>query len=443
MRYIFLTALSICILVGPTFAHAATVWPISSSTLISDSLQSTTPPSGRPFEPSDIAVIPSGLVLVSDEGDVATMNDDGSGLSEWLLSSGADLEGVAISGTTLYAVHDRDRDVYAYNMETHTRLATYDLSPWIPGNDNNGPEGLAISGTTLYVGHQTGGTIYEFDITSNPPTLITSWASGLASISALSFADDGKLYAMGSGVLRAFNSDRSYIEYALPSHPQPEGVALRVNCVTNTASLFIANDTGPVYRYDDFPVSCPAVAPAPEPTPEPTPIPEPTPEPAPAPEPEPIDTDADGVIVEIDCNDNDASVSSEITYFADTDSDTLGTSTSTVAICSSTAPSGYVSNTSDTDDTQAYFSGVGTMNGSVIVTYGNGSSSTYQVYAMQTSTVISNVYQYKTSPYLIVYGPYNQRVAVVNPYNGTVVAMRWVPGWAANLTRWFVSVIGY
>ena len=422
MRYIFIIVLSTVLFSNASSAFAASTW--SPAITISSSLTSTLPPSGRVFEPSDIAILGSGVVLVSDEGDVATMNDDGSQLSQWLISTGADLEGVAVSGNTLYVLHERDRDVYAYDLMTHVKLATYDLSSWIAGSDNLGPEGLAISGTTLYVGHQATGVIYEFDITGGVLSLITSWSTGI-NVQSLSLAEDEKLYVMGSGVLRAYSADHSYLEYVLPSQPQPEGVALRVDCTAGTASLFIANDTGPVYRYDGFPVSCPVTAPLPEP------------------EPVIIDADSDGVVSESDCNDLDASVSSDITYFRDSDGDTLGNLSDTTSVCASTAPSGYVTNSTDINDTQAYFSGVGTINGSIIVTYGDGSSKLFQIYAMTASTSIYSVYQYKDSDNLIVIAPYGQRIAVVDPYTGLVKAMRWIPGNVNVLNRWLVSVIGY
>ncbi len=322
------------------------------------------------FEPSDIAVTAQGVVLVSDEGDVAVMNDDGSGLSEWLVASGADLEGVAVSGNTLYIAHERDRDVYVYDMVTHSRSATFDLSPWLAGSDNLGIEGLAVNDSTLYVGLQSNGSVYEFDVATGAPILTTSWATGLSTLSALSYAEDGKLYVMGAGVLRAFASDRSYVEYTLPSQPQPEGVALRVNCAASTASVFIANDTGPVYRYDGFPVTCPVV-----PVPEPTPVP--APEPTPEPIPEPV----------------------------------------TVA------------------------SVVGATNGSIVVTYSDASAASYQIYAM-TASALTTVVAYKDTDYVLVYGPYGKRVAVVDPATGVVLAMRWVPRNAGVLSRWLVSVVG-
>ena len=138
MSKLFISAICAVLLV-PSVSFAASAWPTSTVTTISSALSSTLPPSGRVFEPSDIAVISSGVVLVSDEGDVAVMSDDGTGLAEWLIESNADLEGVAISGDTMYVLHERNRDVYVYSLASHERLATYDLSSWISGSDNLGP----------------------------------------------------------------------------------------------------------------------------------------------------------------------------------------------------------------------------------------------------------------------------------------------------------------
>ncbi|MDO8631655.1 MAG: hypothetical protein Q7R41_14305, partial [Phycisphaerales bacterium] len=194
-------------------------------------------------------------------------------------------------------------------------------------------------------------------------------------------------------------------------------------------------DSGSVSRFENFPVTC-AAEPVPEPEPEPTPVPEPEPEPA------PVDADGDGVIVDNDCNDADATVSVVQTYFHDADGDTLGSATDTTSVCSSVAPAGYVTNTNDTNDNQAYFSAVGTTNGRIIVTYGNGSSSTFQIFAMTTSgtTIVA---QYKDSSYLVAISSNLRRIAVVDPYSGAVVASRAMTWRYSVLVNWLVSVIGY
>ncbi|MEY4118812.1 MAG: hypothetical protein RLZZ116_2140 [Planctomycetota bacterium] len=84
------------------------------------------------------------------------------------------------------------------------------------------------------------------------------------------------------------------------------------------------------------------------------------------------DVDNDGVCAENDCNDNDATIYAgatelcdnkdndcdgstdegltQYTYYRDADSDTFGSSTVTTTTCAATAPSGYVTNSSDCND---------------------------------------------------------------------------------------------
>ncbi|MFA6475448.1 MAG: integrin alpha [Patescibacteria group bacterium] len=63
------------------------------------------------------------------------------------------------------------------------------------------------------------------------------------------------------------------------------------------------------------------------------------------------DTDNDGSYVGQDCNDNDATVSINQTYYRDNDQDGLGDLATTTAVCLSIAPAGYVNNSTDTNDT--------------------------------------------------------------------------------------------
>src|SRR3989339_52102 len=62
------------------------------------------------------------------------------------------------------------------------------------------------------------------------------------------------------------------------------------------------------------------------------------------------DYDNDGSETGTDCNDADAAISSNQTYYADTDSDTLGDANNITTACSLTAPEGYVDNSNDTND---------------------------------------------------------------------------------------------
>ncbi len=62
-----------------------------------------------------------------------------------------------------------------------------------------------------------------------------------------------------------------------------------------------------------------------------------------------------GVDNNTDCNDNDANVHSSQTYYADNDGDGFGDANNSINLCSSTPPSGYVSDHSDCDDTKLLY----------------------------------------------------------------------------------------
>ncbi|MBS1746371.1 MAG: HYR domain-containing protein, partial [Bacteroidetes bacterium] len=62
-----------------------------------------------------------------------------------------------------------------------------------------------------------------------------------------------------------------------------------------------------------------------------------------------------GVANNSDCNDNDASVHTPQTYYADNDGDGFGDANNSISACSSTPPTGYVTNNSDCDDTKLLY----------------------------------------------------------------------------------------
>ncbi|MFA6027529.1 MAG: hypothetical protein WC752_01245 [Patescibacteria group bacterium] len=58
----------------------------------------------------------------------------------------------------------------------------------------------------------------------------------------------------------------------------------------------------------------------------------------------------DGLMDSTDCNDNDAAVSANQTYYYDYDGDGKGNPLNTTSLCSATAPAGYVTDNTDTND---------------------------------------------------------------------------------------------
>ncbi len=62
-----------------------------------------------------------------------------------------------------------------------------------------------------------------------------------------------------------------------------------------------------------------------------------------------------GVTNNTDCNDADNSVNTGQVYYADTDNDGFGDALNTAEVCASTPPAGYVTNSSDCDDTKVLY----------------------------------------------------------------------------------------
>ncbi|MFA5995866.1 MAG: VCBS repeat-containing protein [Patescibacteria group bacterium] len=181
-----------------------------------------------------------------------------------------------------------------------------------------------------------------------------------------------------------------------------------------------------------------------------------------------VDADYDGVagssglITGSDCNDADSAVTSNQTYYQDSDADGLGNEEVTTSVCAATPPSGYVNDTTDTNDeiknngveiggdsvdndgdgvidevntvsknethpeygTQnpAYTnSGIvsvaGAKNGNINVTYADNSVYRYRIFKVKTARV-TVLATYDDTGYVIVMHPTGSKLALVNAFNG-------------------------
>lgn len=148
------------------------------------------------------------------------------------------------------------------------------------------------------------------------------------------------------------------------------------------------------------------------------------------------DFDNDGAETDADCNDQDNTIEQEQLYYADADGDDLGDPATSTSVCSVTAPTGYVDNFNDNDDTQysiyadndpadkdTYEASVkeinGIKNGKIKVTFQDNSELKYQIFEVETDTK-TKVVSYNTTGYLVVLHPYGKVLALVNVYNGEV-----------------------
>ncbi len=318
-------------------------WPASSSGVtVSGTLDSTLPGN----EPSGLAWH-SGrnqLFGVGDEGQLFAMNIDGSNLSVW--TPGGDLEDVTVVDPSSNYVYlaDENGEIVKFDISTGREVQSWSVTSWMPevacGSSSCGMEALTYAEGYFYAGYQYNGKIYVLDLSGSSAVKVNEYAAlssyGYTNINGLHYRD-GYLYVLYGSVMVVMGTDGTVYTDAAYSVPgtRQEGLALGNDSNGDgDADMFIAQDSGGVLSYDNFPLyGWTAAVPAPEP------------------EPAPVDpdSDVDGVVASLDCNDADASVSAYANFYTDLDLDTLGSDT-VVSLCSASAPSGYSTNSSDTND---------------------------------------------------------------------------------------------
>ena len=315
-------------------------WPASGDAVkISGSLESVMPN----IEPSGLAWH-SGrnqLLVVGDEGELAAMNVDGSNVSTW--NVGGDLEDVAVADPSSSYVYlaDENGKIVKFDLSSGTTVQSWSVTTWMPevscGSWGTcGMEALTYADGYFYAGYQYTGEIFVLDLSGSTAVKVAEWSGlsdyGYTNVNGLHYRD-GYLYALYSWVMAVMDTDGTVLEVYYVKGSAQEGLALGNDSNGDgDADMFIAQDTGGVYGYDEFPLYGWS-APAPEHDPEPV---------------DP-DSDGDGVAASLDCNDADASVSVYANFYTDADLDTLGSDT-VVSLCSASAPSAYSSNSNDTND---------------------------------------------------------------------------------------------
>lgn len=376
----------------------------------------------------------------------------------WNLGSSYDLEDVTVadmSSSKVYLLDENTSSAFEFDLVTGTLTGkSWSFADKISEVNGAGAEGLAWANGSFYVGWQYDGDIYVYNVsleTSGSQSFVQEihMTSGYTDISGLAYhSETQRLYALydGLNLLEERSLDGVLLaSYDVPGYNQ-EGVTLVTACPSMTSTIAIAEDSGRVMSYDGYPVTCALSTPEPIPT--------------------IVDVDGDGVEAANDCNDHDATVSVNQTYYFDNDGDTLGSDT-TISVCSASAPSGYVSNSNDTNDsisnygieifgdgadndgdglvdevntlssngvhpyygtldpksktlkTSSIISVVGTKNGDIYVTYADRSIYLYDVLSMTIKTS-SNVRSVSGTAYYVVWvGRY---AAIVNGYTGAIVS---------------------
>lgn len=278
-------ALCAVLLVTTGSAAMATAWPSASTgTDIGGSLPSGFVPSGIVWDDFTGA-----LWIVSDEGTLARMLDDGTMEDDWPIAPGLDLEAVAVTGTTqrLYLGKEHPPTIMEYKSSS-TGAPTSENKSWTLGFTttlSSGMEGLtwvpngyhpysnSNSGGLFFASSQYDGKIYVYDVNlsvSGTWTFVDSFTpdSAQTDISDLYFSPSTRtlfvLYDAANKMLEIDTSTASYsimTSYTLPSSTEgEEGVTLLPQCPGAVTNIYIADDeeslAHSVYRFNNFPQLC-------------------------------------------------------------------------------------------------------------------------------------------------------------------------------------------
>ncbi|MFH1784925.1 MAG: CARDB domain-containing protein [Candidatus Micrarchaeota archaeon] len=237
------------------------------------------------YEPSGIVWHPyfDSLFLVGDGGNISKIDIDGANVVNWNI--GGDFEGVSVANQNLdyvYVAVEYPFEIIRFNASQGVVSAQISLTGIIPatGNPNSGIEGIAYvpngdhpysnssAGGLFYFGVQENGVIYVVDVDFglSTATLIDSFipVPGRTDISDLFFSTETEtLYVLydTDNFIREITSNNTYItEYPAPGLNQ-EGITFLPACPNTETTLFIAEDSGRVMRYENYPINCPDVYP--------------------------------------------------------------------------------------------------------------------------------------------------------------------------------------
>ena len=249
-----------------TLAPAATAqlapWPAGSGVEIGHEGQPGGLPAG--FETSGAVWHPgrNSVVVVSDGGLVAELPASGGPAHVWTLPG--DLEAITLGdppSSKVYIGVENPDSIVEFDLATGAPTgASWNLTPWMTGPVNDGLEALACVNGVFFAGLQLDGTIFRF--TLGPAGAVTFLGSspshnGRTDLSGLDYDScSGVLYAIHdtANVIVEYDGSGAFLrEYALAGSDQ-EGVALMRGSPGPATTIFVAQDTGELYRYAAYPV---------------------------------------------------------------------------------------------------------------------------------------------------------------------------------------------
>ncbi len=271
VKYILFS--SFVFLFAGVFGVRAADWPANGGTDIGTDLVAGYEPSGIVWHDRL-----ERLFLVGDDGDVTKMTSTGTIESEWSYGSAFDLEGAAIANSSsnyIYLGMENPDSIYEFDINSNALSGkSWDLTSWMSGADYQGLEALTFvpngyhpyansnSGGLFYAGLQIDGKIYVFDVDLSQSGQVSHVDTitprvGLIDISGLHFhVETSTLYAIfdGFNLILEMQADGTFLqEYTLAGSAQ-EGVTLKPACPNASTNIFIAQDSGEVYSYANYPI---------------------------------------------------------------------------------------------------------------------------------------------------------------------------------------------
>ncbi|MFH0818574.1 MAG: SdiA-regulated domain-containing protein [Patescibacteria group bacterium] len=262
-----LALIAITFLFLPVISYSAvsapSAWPVDSGTNIGTHLDSGYEPSGVLWHKDT-----STLFTVWDNGYLTQLDKNGNVLHATTYVGG-DLEGITVvdsSTNYIYLLQECPARIIEYNISTWaTTGKTWTLSNLPVSCGSEGAEALTYNSDTnqFYVGSQYNGQIYVYNI-----NLSSSATVSYASVINTPYSRDlaGLHYEAETGLIYAvFDTDNTLVEmysdgtivneYELPGNAQ-EGIALQSACPDNDTSIYIAEDSGALKKYNNYPIQC-------------------------------------------------------------------------------------------------------------------------------------------------------------------------------------------
>ncbi len=241
-------------------------WPGGPGTEIGKAGQPGGLPAG--YEPSGAVWHPGrdSLLVVSDNGTLSELPLGGGPIASWPLAG--DLEGLTVkdpASPLVYVGIESPDSVVEFDLATGALTGnSWNLTPWMTGPSNDGLEALAYVEGEFWAGLQLDGTIFRFALQPGGQVLfLGSMPShlGRADLAGLDYdACTGVVFAIhdAANVIVEYDASGAFLrEYALAGADQ-EGVALQGGAPTGATTIWIAQDSGAVMRYESYPVAiCP------------------------------------------------------------------------------------------------------------------------------------------------------------------------------------------